>query len=168
MKFQELIQNPELLSDFQFFNAVLLVIHYEMIRRPKNRLPHILSHKTDLALQSTTSIQIAKPIIDVQFLKDTKSYIGRTDECDIKLISDKISRKHAYVYYMPSFNDWVIVDNSSRNGTHINGQICNSGQPYSLKDGNFVEFGKDVVCIFKIMSNFWEMIKDKNSLEFLK
>lgn len=50
---------------------------------------------------------------------DTKFIVGRDFKADIRLSDDRVSRRHLEVY--PVGDDWCIRDQSSLNGSYVNG-----------------------------------------------
>jgi hypothetical protein len=87
-------------------------------------------------------------------LTDGLTKIGRTDikhnilpdldltEFDTMKIS---SRKHAIIN--GSQNNYTITDESSSNGTFLNDQRLEVGQPMHLKDGDTISFGRNGVRV---------------------
>ncbi|KAI8787860.1 galectin-6 [Biomphalaria glabrata] len=66
--------------------------------------------------------------------------IGRSCEVTYAILSDMISRNHA-VLKRQSDNRWTIMDNKSLNGIFINGNPLSPSIPYTLQDGDIVQFG---------------------------
>lgn len=75
-------------------------------------------------------------------LAGDEQVIGRSDQVDVQLPGQNVSRKHATLFPDPMGN-WMIRDMESRNGTYVNGQrvleksliagdVCRIG-PYRLK-----------------------------------
>ena len=64
-------------------------------------------------------------------------YLGRGDECHVRFNSDWVSRQHCLVRVRDT--GAVLRDLGSRNGTLINGQLCEGEQ--ALKDGDQIEVG---------------------------
>ena len=52
-------------------------------------------------------------------IKRNKLLIGRSEECDVRPLSDEVSRRHCVVTVGPA--DAWIEDLKSRNGTFVNG-----------------------------------------------
>lgn len=72
-------------------------------------------------------------------LKEGKNVIGRTEESDIHLDSEFISKRHALITITGS--EIVIEDLKSRNGTFVNGVMV---QTAKLKAGNRISF-QDII-----------------------
>lgn len=70
--------------------------------------------------------------------KKEEIVIGRAQECDIKLRQLTMSRKHAKIY-KDDYNNYLIKDLDSKNGTFVNGQRISS--PTLLKDTDDIHIG---------------------------
>ena len=64
------------------------------------------------------------------------NYLGRDWECRVVLNDPQCSRRHAKVY--AEEEGWWIEDNSSSNGTYVNGQTIKQAR---LVDGNLIRIG---------------------------
>ena len=69
--------------------------------------------------------------------------IGRSDGCDVQVISSHISRRHAVVQKVG--DDIECRDLTSRNGTWLNNLRVNSA---TLREGDIVQIG-DAVFVFR-------------------
>jgi hypothetical protein len=72
--------------------------------------------------------------------------IGRSRTCDVKIESESVSKLHARLE-PDAGNTYYIVDESSRNGTCINGQPLVAGVRMAVWPGAYVAFG-DTVYVF--------------------
>ena len=72
--------------------------------------------------------------------------IGCSRTCDVKIESESVSKLHARVE-PDAGNTYYIVDESSRNGTCINGQPLVAGVRMAVWPGAYVSFG-DTVYVF--------------------
>lgn len=70
-------------------------------------------------------------------------FIGRSDSCDVQIISSHISRRHAVVQNVG--DDLECRDLTSRNGTWLNNLRVNSA---TLREGDIVQIG-DAVFVFR-------------------
>jgi pSer/pThr/pTyr-binding forkhead associated (FHA) protein len=70
-------------------------------------------------------------------VKRTKFLIGRAEECDIRPLSDDVSRRHCAILVGPE-NVWV-EDLGSRNGTYVNGQRIT--EKTEVTDGDSLRVG---------------------------
>ena len=70
-------------------------------------------------------------------IKRNKLLIGRSEECDVRPLSEEVSRRHCAVHVGPA-EVWV-EDLGSRNGTFVNGtQIAEKTR---VKDGDIIRVG---------------------------
>jgi hypothetical protein len=53
------------------------------------------------------------------YLTEDNALIGREDQCDIRLLDQSISRKHARIIFQNE--EFIIEDLDSTNGTYVNG-----------------------------------------------
>ena len=73
--------------------------------------------------------------------------IGRSRQCDVKIDNESVSKLHARLVSDPATGGYFIIDESSRNGTCINGQPLVAGARMSIWSGAYVSFG-DAVFVF--------------------
>lgn len=74
-------------------------------------------------------------------LGENDVFIGRLPECELQLVSNMVSRKHARVYR--DGTDYFIEDLGSGNGTFLNGQKLERAQ--KLKSNDRLKFGPILV-----------------------
>ena len=68
--------------------------------------------------------------------------IGRLPRSDLALTwDDEVSRRHAHI--APTEDGWTLVDDGSRNGSHVNGERI--AEPAALSDGDVLRFGDTTV-----------------------
>jgi hypothetical protein len=74
-------------------------------------------------------------------------------EIDLAGIPDEavVSRRHARCYWDATQNAYLILDNSSRNGTSLNGTALKPGTPYRVDSGAVLQLGQDNLVNFKII-----------------
>lgn len=77
---------------------------------------------------------------------EERAVIGRDPDCDIRLASHSVSRRHALVEKTP--NGWVVRDLGSANGTRVNGARVTEAP---LVAGAAVMFG-EVEALFTVES----------------
>lgn len=70
-------------------------------------------------------------------VKRNKLLIGRADECDVRPLSDEVSRRHCAVHVGPA-EVWV-EDLGSRNGTFVNG--VRIAEKTRVSDGDMIRVG---------------------------
>src|SRR5690606_25850382 len=73
--------------------------------------------------------------------------IGRSRTCDVKVDNESVSKVHATVTAERSTGEYFVVDESSRNGTCINGEPLTAGVRMPIWPGAYVSFG-DAVFVF--------------------
>ena len=70
-------------------------------------------------------------------IKRNKLLIGRAEECDVRPLSEEVSRRHAAVIVGPA--DVWVEDLGSRNGTYVNGTRIEAKT--KLADGDTIRVG---------------------------
>jgi DNA-binding winged helix-turn-helix (wHTH) protein len=70
--------------------------------------------------------------------------VGRSEECDIRLLNRAVSRRHARVVQTES--GYVLTDLGSKNGTFVNGQQVEGS--YILTDGDEIQIALAVRVLF--------------------
>jgi diguanylate cyclase (GGDEF)-like protein len=79
--------------------------------------------------------------------------IGRSQDCEIWLSDDGVSRKHATIGQDPA--GYVIEDTQSANGTFVAGQKVDRTV---LRDGDLIQFGPQAVFRFSIADESQELL----------
>lgn len=79
--------------------------------------------------------------------------IGRTQECELWLSDDGVSRKHATI--KKEQDGYVIEDTQSANGTFVAGQRVERAL---LRDGDLIQFGPQAVFRFSIADESQEQL----------
>lgn len=72
-------------------------------------------------------------------IKRNKLLIGRAEECDVRPLSDEVSRRHCAVIVGPA--DVWVEDLKSRNGTFVNGTRIEPATRTKLADGDLIRVG---------------------------
>ncbi len=67
--------------------------------------------------------------------------VGRSEERDLYIDHSTVSKRHAFLLYDPDSQAYKLGDAGSTNGTYLNGQRVESGEPVFLRDGNVISFG---------------------------
>ena len=70
--------------------------------------------------------------------------IGRSEQCDIVLVSRRVSRRHVRIRWQ--INAFVLEDLASKNGTHVNGVHCI--EPTPLQNGDVIQLGMAFQLVF--------------------
>jgi two-component system cell cycle response regulator len=79
--------------------------------------------------------------------------IGRSQDCEIWLNDDGVSRKHAVI--RPDEGSYLIEDTQSANGTFVAGQRIESAR---LRDGDLIQFGPQAVFRFSVADESQETL----------
>ncbi|HVR21658.1 MAG TPA: GGDEF domain-containing protein [Polyangiaceae bacterium] len=79
--------------------------------------------------------------------------VGRSQECELWLSDDGISRKHALI--RPDPTGYVVEDTESANGTFVAGQRVESA---ILRDGDLIQFGPQAVFRFSVADESQELL----------
>jgi predicted component of type VI protein secretion system len=72
-------------------------------------------------------------------LKRDKLLIGRSEDCDVRPLSEEVSRRHCAISVGPA--DVWIEDLKSRNGTFVNGKRIEPESRIKLADGDMIRVG---------------------------
>jgi pSer/pThr/pTyr-binding forkhead associated (FHA) protein len=78
-----------------------------------------------------------------QYVFEQQAVVGRDSDCDVRLASRSVSRRHAIVEKTPG--GWLVRDLGSANGTSVDGARVNEAP---LANGAAVRFG-DVDAVFE-------------------
>ena len=72
-------------------------------------------------------------------IKRNKLLIGRAEECDVRPLSEEVSRRHCAVTVGPA--DVWVEDLGSRNGTFVNGTRIETKTRTKVADGDLIRVG---------------------------
>jgi pSer/pThr/pTyr-binding forkhead associated (FHA) protein len=72
-------------------------------------------------------------------IKRNKLLIGRAEECDVRPLSEEVSRRHCAVTVGPT--DVWVEDLGSRNGTFVNGTRIETKTRTKVADGDLIRVG---------------------------
>lgn len=80
------------------------------------------------------------PYLDVYAIRaDGQAALGRAASCDVCLVHESVSRKHASI--AARAGHWFLVDESSSAGTFLNGVRLTPGEPSPLGHGDLLRIG---------------------------
>jgi len=68
--------------------------------------------------------------------------IGRSRSCTLRIPDASVSSLHARLYFDRTDCEYYVVDESSRNGTYLNGERLSAGENTRLWTGSMLIFGK--------------------------
>ena len=129
-------------------------------------LPHRTAQPSPIApnpapLASYPVLRLIHPAGREFYLHGETGYIGRSSpassivpDIDLKGIPNDgvVSRgAHARIYWDADQNSYVIVDNSSRNGTFLNSTPLKPDTPYRLSHGASLQLGQDGLVTFTVL-----------------
>ena len=83
--------------------------------------------------------------------------VGRAPNNDVCLPLSSVSKLHAY--FQEQGKKWFVKDQSSSNGTFLNGQKLSKEKPAEIQDGAHVAFGPDTDCLFKLPSGLYGFLQ---------
>jgi pSer/pThr/pTyr-binding forkhead associated (FHA) protein len=93
-----------------------------------------------------------------EFLLDAPTYsIGRDAKCDIRLISQFVSRRHATLVQVPNDEGteygYRIIDGAPRGKSSANGLLINGRklQAHNLEDEDAIVFGPSVEAVYHML-----------------
>lgn len=87
-----------------------------------------------------------------------KLLVGRGSEREYNIDHSTVSKRHAFILFDEQRKAYQLGDAGSTNGTLLNGQAVESGEPVYLRDGNVVSFG-DCDYLFFSPDGFLELLK---------
>lgn len=88
------------------------------------------------------------PTMGVRHLLGASSIIiGRGEDCDIRILDNSVSRRHARVEHLQE--GFFVLDMQSTNGTFVNDEAAKDGNPIFLKDGDYLRVGN---CIYRFLA----------------
>jgi serine phosphatase RsbU (regulator of sigma subunit) len=83
---------------------------------------------------------LAGPPVQVFTLKgDTAATLGRLGACDVVLLDESVSRRHASLVRRDA--DWFVIDEGSAGGTQLNGLRIAPSTPVPVADGDLLRIG---------------------------
>lgn len=80
-------------------------------------------------------------------LGDKPVVIGRGEDCDIRILDNSVSRRHARIDHLE--DGFHVFDMQSTNGTFVNDEASKDGSPTLLKDGDYLRVGN---CIYRYLA----------------
>jgi hypothetical protein len=117
--------------------------------RGANAMQQALARRTFATIPSAVG-QIACLTPQIARLLESETLIGRGSQCALRLTASYASSQHAVIRWLG--DGWKVWDLDSRNGTWLNGCRLDSRQPYPMKQGDRLSFGR--------LDQAWEMTSD--------
>lgn len=84
--------------------------------------------------------------------------VGRTENNDIIIDDNSISRFHAYFQQDPRTHDWTLVDAESKNGTWVGALKLVPKQAALVTDSTHVRFG-EIEMVFMVPATFFSYLQ---------
>jgi hypothetical protein len=88
----------------------------------------------------------------------SKYLVGRSSEREIYIDHSTVSKRHAFLARVEEKEAYKLGDAGSTNGTFLNGQSVEAGDPVYVRDGNVISFG-DCDYMFFTSSGFVQLLK---------
>ena len=108
------------------------------------------------ALQAYLVVLTGSNVGAMHKLEAAETVIGRSNQADLRLIDDGISRKHARI--IKSGSDVILEDLNSANGTLVNGELVSQRV---LKNGDKISIGSNTVVRFSFNDTLDESFQQK-------
>ncbi len=88
------------------------------------------------------------PLMGIRHVLTEKPIIiGRGEDCDIRILDNSVSRRHARIEHL--YEGFFVLDMQSTNGTFVNDAASKNGNPILLKDGDYLRVGN---CIYRYLA----------------
>lgn len=111
---------------------------FQPVRRP-------LSVKRDACL---VHIYPTGPLMGIRHvLGDKPVIIGRGEDCDVRILDNSVSRRHARIEHLE--DGFHVLDMQSTNGSFVNDVASKEGNSILLKDGDYLRIGN---CIYRYLA----------------
>jgi len=88
----------------------------------------------------------------------SKYLVGRSQERELFIDHSTVSKRHAFLAWDTEKESFKLGDAGSTNGTFLNGQSVEAGDPVYVRDGNVVSFG-DCDYMFFTPAGFIQLLK---------
>jgi len=73
--------------------------------------------------------------------------LGRSRQCEVRIDDESVSKHHATLRFDRARGEYLVIDESSRNGTCVNGQKLYPGEAAAIWSGAYLTLG-DAVFVF--------------------
>ena len=90
---------------------------------------------------------------------DVNVAVGRTSGCDIRLVSNAVSKLHAVIERPHGTQKYFLVDKDSHNGTWLNGNKLEGQRPAALVSGDVLDFARAFRCAFLDAHTLYEQLR---------
>jgi hypothetical protein len=143
----------EIRAGYSLFSPVIISVSAEAMFREDTTTGHTITANLDVDWAEEYTREYANEefiIIGSNSLKhglDKPVHIGRSRQCDVRVVNDSVSKTHASIVFERSSGGYFITDENSRNGTFVNSEPLAPGVKTPLWSGAYVSFG-DAVFVF--------------------
>lgn len=108
-----------------------------------------------------TALLFCPPLAPLALPDGGRVAIGRGKDCELVLITDSASRRHAEVYAEGA--DFCVRDLGSKNGTFVNGQPVT--RPHMLKPGDRIGVGTNTITFCRVEGSLAGFLSDPSGHE---
>jgi len=108
-----------------------------------------------------TALLFSPPLAPLPLPADARVAIGRGRDCELALITDSASRRHAEVYAEGA--EFYVRDLGSKNGTFVNGQPVT--RPHALKPGDRIGVGTTTITFCRMEGSLEGFLSDPTGSE---
>jgi pSer/pThr/pTyr-binding forkhead associated (FHA) protein len=108
-----------------------------------------------------TALLFCPPLAPVPLTSAARVAIGRGRDCELTLITDSASRRHAEVY--PEGAEFYVRDLGSKNGTFVNGQPVT--RPHALRPGDRIGVGTSTITFCRVEGSLEGFLSDPSGTE---
>ena len=108
-----------------------------------------------------TALLFCPPLAPLLLAAGARVAIGRGRDCELVLITDSASRRHAEVY--AEGVDFCVRDLGSKNGTFVNGQPVT--RPQALRPGDRIGVGTNTITFCRLEGSIAGFLSDPSGTE---
>lgn len=108
-----------------------------------------------------TALLFCPPLAPLELRSDKRVAIGRGRDCELNLINDSASRRHAEVY--ADGVEFLVRDLGSKNGTFVNGTPVT--RPRTLRPGDRIGIGTSTITFCLVDSSLAGFFSDPEGQE---
>ncbi len=143
----------EIRNGYSLFSPVLISVSAEAMFHEETTTGHTITANLDVDWAEEYTREYANEeftIVGSNSLQrglDKPVYIGRSRQCEVRVVNDSVSKTHASIVFDRSTGGYFLIDENSRNGTFVNSEPVEPGTRTPLWSGAYVSFG-DAVFVF--------------------
>ena len=143
----------EIRNGFTIFSPILIRVHQDVLNFEETTMEHTLTKSREVEWGEEYTREYAGEEVTIVGSNsltgglDQSVSIGRSRKCDVRVENASVSKVHAAILFDRASGGYLVVDQSSRNGTCINGEPVRPGIRTPLWAGAYVSFG-DAVFVF--------------------